>query len=404
LQSVCGKNIEILDLGKENFHQGPDFFNAKILIDGQLWAGDIEVHIKASDWYLHKHHEDKKYDTVILHVVKEYDTPVFNSQGFQIPTIILSYEARLYEKFVYLKLASDKIPCTKFLRHLSKKDFYQWLDRVEQRRLEQKSDEVYTELKKRNNDWQEVFYIFLAKNFGFKQNSTAFSLLAKSLPLKYLLFHADNLMQIEAMLYGQAGMLEKECSDKYYLNLKREYEFLRHKYSLKPIDLSLWRYMRLRPANFPAIRIAQFANLVYTGGEAFSMFYFFDRYSDLYSVFEAGVSQYWKNHYDFCKQSKRFSQKKLSKSSIENIIINTISLFMYAYGKYNNDNKLINRALSLLKTIKPEKNAIIQKWQNAGILPKNAFETQALIQLYNEYCKLGKCLKCNIGNKIISII
>ncbi len=395
-----GEKIEIISAGQRNTNSGPDFINSKIRIKNRLWAGTVEIHVKASDWIKHKHHLDKAYNNVILHVVLKNDMEITLNSGEIIPTLELEIDNTLYNNYMKLITNKDAIPCAGFLPTID--DFYinHWQNRLIINRLQRKSTEVLIRLQQNKGSWEETFYQFLAKNMGFKQNALPFELLAKSLPLKAIDKQKDNLLQIEALLFGQAGLLEKNCDDDYFILLKREYNFLKYKYSLTPNDKHLWKYMRMRPDNFPTIRIAQFASILHKNYHLFSKIIENKNISTIRNLFKVSASEYWDTHFTFGKESKK-RKKTQGNSSIDIILINTIVVFLFAYGENTQQEKYKNKAIELLESIKPEKNNITRQWQKLNINAKNSMESQAQIELFNEYCKKGKCLKCSIGAKII---
>jgi len=394
------EKIEVLALGQKNTDAGPDFFNAKIKIGNQTWAGNVEIHIKSSDWIAHKHNTDKAYDNVILQAVAENNQPTRRTTNRQIPTIELKYDPKLLNNYLELYNSKQKIACFSKIKYLDKFTIKHWLGRLQIERLEQKSKIIEQLLLQNNNSWEETFYQYIAQNFGFKKNSVPFELLAKSLPLKYLSKHKNSLFQIEAMLFGQAGMLENNYEVDYYQKLKNEYKFLKNKFQLDPIDSHLWIFLRLRPPNFPTIRIAQFAQLIYQSSQLFSKIIEIENIGKIKNLFNLEASTFWETHYLFDKESKKRT-KKLGKSAVNNILINTVSLFLFVYGMKKSNESLQNRALSLLESIEPENNSIINNWEKANLKIENAYYSQALIQLNNEYCKKQRCLNCQIGNKLI---
>ena len=400
LQTVKGETIEIINQGQTNTDAGPDFYNSKIKVGQQTWAGTVEIHLKSSDWFKHHHDRDKSYENVILHVVAEYDAEIKRQSGEEVPTFVLEIDNQLYDN--YMKLVTNKgaIPCADFLSEIDEFYIKHWQSRLIVDRLKRKSDEVLQKLSKNENSWEETFFQLLAKNFGFKQNALPFEMLAKSLSMKSISKQKDNLLQIEAMLFGQAGFLDSNCEDEYYLILKREYEFLKKKYKLKTQTKHLWKFLRMRPVNFPTIRIAQFAAVLFKNSNLFSKIIETNDVEQIKKIFDVETSEYWQTHYNFCKESKK-KNKKFGEQSKDIILINSIVLFLFAYGDKNNLEDYKSKALELLNSIKKEKNNIIEKWNRVGVKTQNAFESQAQIELFNEYCKKGKCLKCNIGAKII---
>lgn len=404
-EALCtteGEELIIEKSGEHNFDSGPDFFNARIKIGTNLWVGNVEVHINSSDWLKHKHQFDKAYDNVILHVVLKEDAPVFRANGERIPTLVLSgaYDEKLYDTYQALMDSKFWVPCQNHLNDIDSFVMNTWLQRMLVERLERKSLEIIQLLEQSNSNWQEVFYVFIARNFGFNINAVPFEQLAKSISLKYLAKHKDNLMQLEALLFGQAGFLEQEFIDEYPQNLKKEYGFLKHKYNLRPIESHLWKFLRLRPVNFPTIRLAQLASLVYASNALFSTILECKEPEQIYKMFDVEPSEYWKNHYKFDVASKSVS-KRFGKSSIDILIINTIVPFLFVYGKLKVEEKFQEIALSLLEKIKGESNSITENWNKSGVTIDSAFSTQALIQLKKYYCNEKKCLNCALGNHIL---
>lgn len=397
-----GEEVQILKTGEHNTHAGPDFFNARIKIGKTTWAGNVEMHLRASDWSRHKHMQDKAYGNIILHVVLEQDEPIFRKDGKVIPSISLKnkFDSELYKKYQQLIENSNWIPCAKQVSSVDAFTVNSWLDRMLVERLESKAEEITSSLEKNKNNWEETFYHRLARNFGFKNNAVPFELLAKSLPFSVLAKHKQNVFQLEAMLFGQAGMLEKKFKDAYPNELKKEFDFLSRKFSLTPIPAHLWKFLRMRPVSFPTIRVAQFAQLIYTSSHLFSKIIDAENISSLEKLFDANVSEYWQSHFVFDKPSAS-SNKKLGKDSMHNIIINTVVPFLFVYGIKKKDESSKEKALRLLAELPPENNSIIRNWYDIGIKSENSFQTQALYFLKSEYCSHQKCLTCGIGNKLL---
>ena len=397
-----GDKIEVLKPGEHNADAGPDFLNVKAKIGSTIWAGNVEIHINSSDWNKHNHLNNRVYDNVILHVVLNNDMATRRTNGEIIPTLELKFEKSLYNN--YTRLISNElwIPCQNDIKNIDKFFIDYWLNIMLADRLGSKTGNIAVTLRATGNNWEETFYIHLAKNYGFKLNSLPFEMLAKSLPLKYLLRHRDSLFQVEALLFGQAGFLGDNLPyDNYYKKLQSEYRYLKRKFNLKPLDKHLWRFMRLRPVNFPTVRIAQFAAMIKNYQGMFSKVINCRSVEELRKYFCACPSEYWNNHYTFGKESKK-SKKRPGDSSFYIIFINTIVPFLFIYGKINNIEPLKDRAIDFLIEIPPERNNIIRKWEKLGINVNNAFYSQALLQLKNEYCNKKFCLNCQIGNKIIT--
>ena len=402
--SFENQKIEIIDVGEQNFDSGPDFFNAKIKIEDTIWAGNIEIHKNSSDWYAHKHHLNKNYNNVILHIVSNFDKNIKNQKGTTIPTIKINFQKKYLENFEFLISNKESVKCKS---HLPKVDDFIinfWLDKLIIERLQEKSKLVEKILNKNKNNWEETLYKMLAINFGSKTNSLPFEMLANSLPLSIIYKHKNNLLQLESLLFGQAGFFNNEiCNDEYYIKIKNEYKFLKSKYNLKSIDNFLWKFNRLRPNNFPTIRIAQFASMIYNSSKLFSKIIEAKSIEEINELFNFSASNYWNNHYNFNNESKKNVEKKTGNTFTNNIIINTISLIIFAYGKIYNYQDKKDFAIEILDKTKAENNYITKKWDNSIINIKNASNSQSIIQLYNNYCKKNNCINCEIGNKIITL-
>ncbi len=401
IKSTDGERIEVLDPGVRNTDSGPDFFNAKVRIDDTLWVGNIEIHRMASDWLKHRHQADYAYDSIILHVVDSFDQDVFRKSGNKIPAMVLNYSPVLLENYRSLLNSKAWIPCQSRFLSIDPIVLRIGFNRLLVERLQEKTGEIMEKLHQNQRNWNETFYQFLARNFGFKTNAMPFELMAKSLPMNILGKHKDNPFQIEALLFGQSGLLsELLWADDYYFELRKEYEFLMKKYSLKPIPGHLWKYLRLRPVNFPTIRIAQFAALIYRSSGLFSKITETGSLNELKGMFNVKASPYWDTHYKFGLVSRETS-KNLGNSATENIIINTVIPFLFVYGEQNNKHHLKENAIEWLEHLSPETNSVISGWQKLDVRPHSAFDTQALIQLKTRYCSARKCLKCHVGNKLI---
>ncbi|MCK5029423.1 MAG: DUF2851 family protein [Bacteroidales bacterium] len=400
LKTQNQEKLEVINQGIHNSDAGPDFFNARIKINDTIWVGNVEIHINSSDWYKHNHHLDKAYDNVILQVVLNNDKDVFRTNGQLIPTLAIEFDNEFLNNYESLIKNESWISCQSDIHRVDSFTIHNWIEKLAIERLEEKSERIHKLLEQTNSSWENAFYIQLASNFGFKLNSTPFELLAKSLPLTYLAKHKDNLFQIEALLFGQAGFLEDKSGDEYFKNLKKEYIYLQKKFMLTPIEKHLWKFLRSRPGNFPTIRIAQYSKLIYSSTSLFSKILEAKTIQDLYTLFIVNPSDYWESHYVFNKESVKKS-KSIGKSAVDIILINTIIPFLFIYGDAKGQSELKTKAIELLEKLKSEKNAIITKWDELGVESENAFHSQALIQLKNEYCNHKKCLNCQIGNYII---
>ncbi len=401
MQTSDGEKIRIERPGTHNTNAGPDFTDARVYIGDTLWVGCLEIHFRSSDWERHGHHMDPAYNNVIMHVVYEYDADTFNAKGQKIPTIVLHFDSRYLEN--YKKLVENKniIPCRNQINQMDSINLTLWMERLGVERLEQKTEAILETYRETNNDWEETLYRRLARNFGFSLNAFPFEQLAKSLPFKTLLKHKDQLMQIEALLFGQSGMLDQNIlDDLYFSELQKEYRFLKKKYELTPIEGFLWKFLRLRPVNFPTIRLSQFASLIHHTEHLFSKIIAIDSIDHFERLFEVQASEYWDTHYVFGKESKK-QRKSLGKMAFYTIMINTIVPFLFAYGKVRDKQEYCNRAIKLLETLPPEKNSILTQWEQIGMKHSDAFLSQALLQLKNEYCARKRCLHCVVGNRIM---
>jgi hypothetical protein len=406
LQTTNGENIEIYSAGIHNTDSGPDFQNARIKIGDTMWAGNVELHLSSSDWQKHNHTTDSAYDNVILHVVYGDDEPVIMNDGRSIATLELQNRipGELYGRYHNLVFGNQTIiPCEASIGKVDDFTLRTWFTRILIERLEKKSAAVVAALQLNRGDWEETFYQFLAANFGFKTNALPFELLAKSLPQNILAKHKNNPMQIEALIFGQAGFLTDDFTDAYPQGLKDEYTFLRKKYSLTPIEQHLWKFMRMRPQNFPTVRLAQFAALIVNSNHLFSKVLDTREIKGLQHLFtDIKVNPYWDEHYRFDKESKP-SAKNLGRDSINIILLNTLVLFLFSYGKHNQLQHFMDRSLKLLESLPGEQNNIIADFKSLGVKTNSAFESQALLELKSYYCNYKKCLQCSVGNKILKL-
>ena len=397
-----GTPFEIIDPGIRNTHAGPDFFNAKIKIDDKIWVGNIEIHTLSSDWYKHHHEKDKAYNSVILHVVENIDnTELRDESGRLIPQWEMKISPSIKENYALLINNDKAIPCIGKISKVDEIYLTDWKNALLTERLERKANTIFQLLDIYKEDWNEVFYICLARNFGFGINSDAFERLAKSLPLKYILKHQDSGKQVEALFLGQAGLLERnDIEDEYYLFLQKEYRFFQKKYNLQILEPYIFKSLRIRPDNFPHIKIVQLAGLIRNGQSLFSKILDTEEIMDFHALFSSGIEDYWTTHYHFEKSSTS-KQKKLGFSAINILLINTVVPLLFAYGQKKKQDIYMERALQLIFSIKAESNYIISSFAHSGIKIDNAGDTQALIQLKKEYCEKKKCIFCRIGYKLL---
>ena len=406
LLTASGETVQIIFPGQYNTNQGPDFSDAKIKIGKTTWAGTVELHIKTSDWTKHNHQHDKNYNNVILHVVWEDDTSALRQAQSsvlknEIPVAELKGRVStfLLQRYEELMNAESFIPCEKSINTVRDITWKSWKDRLLVERLLRKSKIVETYLQQNNYHWEETFWWLLARNFGMKVNADAFEAIAKSIPINILAKHKGQINQLEALLMGQAGLLEGKLTDDYSKLLQREYKFLKEKYKLKPIHQPV-HFLRMRPGNFPTIRLAQLAMLITESAHLFSKIKATAAVKDVAKWFDVTANDYWHYHYRF-DETSAFKEKKLGAAMIDNIIINTVAPVLFAYGNYHNEDKYKQKALQWLEQTDAEKNAITKGFQQLGIENKTAFDSQGLIELKNEYCNKKRCLDCGVGNVIL---
>jgi hypothetical protein len=396
-----GEMVEVVFVGNHNTNGGPDFTDARVKIGDTLWVGNVEVHLRSSDWFRHGHHTDRAYDNVILHVVLEDDRKVYTTEGRLIPALLLDFDRTLLNRYVAMMHHRKWIPCEDFIQEVDKLVVDVWLHKLLIERLEYRGEDIKTSLQQQNNDWDEVFYQKLARAFGYHINADPFEMLAKSLPAKRMAKHRDHLMQIEAMMFGQAGLLSGIPVDEYQAQLASEYSFLQKKYSMKPMAGYLWKHLRLRPVNFPAIRMAQLAALLQRVDNLFESLLHLSSIEEVHQLLEVPPSSYWEHHYDFGKPS-RTRIHGLGEEMRRTVIINVFVPFLYYYGTLKNRKELVEIALTWLEKLAPENNQITRQWERLGVHNENAFISQALIQLKKEYCHYRRCLSCQVGKSIIA--
>ena len=403
LKTTTKEDLTILKTGSHNHNSGPDFLNSQLKINNQLWVGNVEIHLKSSDWYAHHHEIDQNYDAVILHVVWEDDATVFMKDNKPLPVLVLKDVVFKSALNNYRNLFSAKqrwIPCEKEIISVDDFTLENWKERLFFERLERKSDEMNQLLVGNQNDFEAVLFQLLAKNFGLKVNGDAFLNLAKSFDFSVLRKVRFDEQQLSVLLFGQAGFLEEIIEDEYHQQLKKEYKYLQHKYHLQPIINIQFSFFRMRPPNFPTIRISQLISMYHLHQNLFSKMMQIETLKGFYELFEVTVNPFWKTHYTFDKISKS-SPKKLTKSFVDLLLINTIIPLKFLYQK-NRGEVNENDFLAILQKIKSEKNSIISKFDEIGVKAKNGYETQSLLELKNNYCAKKLCLQCAIGIKLLN--
>jgi hypothetical protein len=402
LKSVHHQEMNVLKFGVQNKNSGPNFLNAHIKMGAETWVGNVEMHVKSSDWYVHNHENDSNYDAVILHVVWEHDVEVFTKNNQPIPTLELKNYIDKELIIKYNGLINDSkrwIPCEQHIPQMEPFLVYNWLERLYFERLEQKSEFIKELLQETNFDFESVLFRLLAKNFGLKINGEGFFKLASSLDFSIVQKVRFDEIQLSALLFGQAGFLEDELEIPFHNQLRTAYQYLKHKYQLQSIHKNNFQFFRMRPPNFPTIRLAQLINLIFQQQQLFSKIIEIDQKEDFYKLFDVEVLDFWKTHFTFETTSKK-SPKKLTKSFVDLLLINTIIplKFFYLQIKTDFDEETI---LRLIQQLTPEKNSIIEAFANLKIPANNAMESQALIELKNNYCTKKRCLQCAIGIKLV---
>ncbi len=406
LHTTDGRLVEVIDAGLHNRNAGPDFFNAKVRIGDTLWVGNVELHLKSSDWYVHGHDHDPRYNNVVLHVVEQADADVLTDDGHYLPQLVLQVPQQVSDHYSELLSTDHYPPCYRHIPTLSPLMVHSWMAALQTERLEQKTEAIAQRAQRSNGSWEDAYFQTLSRNFGFGINGDAFEQWAHTVPLNAVGKHRDDLFQVEAFFMGQAGLLCQDCiparyrsdalADDYFVRLSNEYAYLRHKFSLQPMDHALWRFLRLRPQNFPYIRISQLATLYYERHTSLSSLVECSTLHDLYLLLSTHVTPYWETHYTFGAESAKNS-KRLSKASLNLLIINTAIPMLFAVGRHRQKEELCDRAFDLLEEMKAEKNHIIDLWQQCGLPVKSAGDSQALIQLKREYCDRRDCLRCRFG-------
>lgn len=419
LRTADGESIEIVDTGLLNTDAGPDFFNARLRIGGRMWAGNVEIHIRRNDWYAHGHDRDAAYDNVILHVVDaqsngpaDADSAIRTREGRILPEVKISVPEEIRANYRELLSEDSYPPCYKIIPNVTPLSMHSWMAALQTERLKQKTEAIAERVSMLKGDWEHAYFITLARSYGFGSNSDALEQWARNMPMASVAHHRDNLFQIESIFFGQAGMLNiasvrerlqlETAADEYFQRMQSEYEYLKHKFQMKDKYAPQWKYMRMRPQNFPTIRIAQLARLYYERRTSLSQLIECDTIDKLRKMFHCGVSDYWQTHYTFGHESQP-SAKQLSAASISLLMINCAIPMIFAYGRQTGSEALCNRALDLLESLPPENNTITRMWKQVGLESRSAGDTQALIQLKKQYCDRKDCLQCRIGYEYMKL-
>lgn len=406
LRTTDGRTVEIIDPGLHNTHSGPDFFNAKLRIDGTMWVGNVEIHERSADWFMHSHDQDPAYNNVVLHVASIIDADVVTVDGSRPPQMELHVPPYIMQNYRRLLAADRYPPCRNTVMQLPRLTVHSWMSALGAERLADKCVAIEQRVRAAGGSWEQAFFATIARSFGFGVNSEAFEQWAAQLPFMQVAHHRDDPFQVEALFIGFAGLLDTEAmtdrqrtaatADPYFLRLKSEWEYLAHKFSLTAMPRQTWRFLRLRPQNFPYIRLSQLAQLYCSRNADLSRIVTCASLSEIREALQAEVSPYWRTHYTFGNES-RSNAKHLSASSIDLLVINAVVPMLYAYGRHRKDEQLMARANDLLQSLPPEDNTHIRLWQECGITADNAADTQSLIQLHARYCERKDCLRCRFG-------
>lgn len=402
LTTCHGESLIVLSRGTPNGDSGPDFFNARLMIDEHQWVGNIEIHIKSSDWEKHKHHQDPAYNNTILHVVFEHDRAAYTQSGSLVPVFELKNRIPVIQlqKFKALHENLEQVPCRAHNPSQHQIELATQLHKALVQRMAGKSERILQLARELNYDWHSVFYITLARHLGFRINTEAMEILARNTPHKILARNRDKPLKMEALLFGQAGMLEQEIDDPYFMSLKKEYLFQKKKYNLTPMLPVTWKFARLRPANFPTLRIAQLAQIAIQNEHLFSLMLHENETSKMLAYFDITASEYWSTHFRFGFESG-YSLKKLGIAGKEGLIMNAVAPCLFAYGQHQHNDELKEKALSLLDQLSPENNRILSLYKSLNIKADTGYLSQAILGLYHDFCSKKKCLDCNVGIKIL---
>jgi len=405
LKLTNGEPLEVLRSGLAHQHAGPDFFDARLKIGNTKWAGNVEIHVKSSEWYAHKHDRDSVYDRIILHVVWEDDRPVYRKDGTILPTLVLKgrVSRMILEKYQDLKDSIDWIPCVKDISMVDETIKRQQIERMLVDRLQEKSNRIKQLLEINQHDWEDAFYRLLAKYFGLKVNAVPFELLTSSLPFSLLRKYQSSPLQLMALLFGQAGFLSDSFKGSYPRELQKEFAFLKSKHQLKPMDASIWKFMRMRPANFPTIRLAQFARLSLNPPTLFQKLIDCKSLGEIRGLFRVEADSYWQSHYRFDVPAAKNTKKKLGKTATDLLIINAVIPILFSYADWHAQDEFKAQVFDFLQQLPAEKNRIINVWKSLEMPIENAYDSQALLQLKQSFCDQKKCLTCAIGTDLLKL-
>lgn len=406
LHAHTGLPLQVIDTGLPNTDAGPDFFNAKIKIGDTLWVGNVELHCRASEWFAHGHHMDPHYEGVILHVAEQLDAQALTRQGREVPQLCFGIPQEIRQNYESLLQEAEFPPCHKIVPTLKSITLRSWLTALQTERLARKTEDICARVARCGGRWDAACFVTLARNFGFGTNSDAMELWASGIDPGMVGHHRDNIFQVEAFFLGQAGLLdadtkdsrkdEETIQDEYHSRLEKEYDFLRRKFGLTPMKRDIWRFLRLRPQNFPHLRIAQLAMLYHRGATDLNVLLHCGTTDELRKMLQTDVSEYWQSHFTFGRQHAPL-HKRLSAASVDLLLINTVAPLLFAYGKTHGKEQFCERAADILEQTEAENNKIVRKWKQCGMTVRSAGDTQALIQLQQQYCDRKECIRCRIG-------
>lgn len=410
LRTTDGRLVEVIDPGLHNRHDGPDFFNAKVKIDGVVWVGNVEIHERAADWYAHRHDKDAAYNNVVLHIASVTDADIVTADGSHPPQMELHVPQHVVENYRRLLAADPYPPCREAVMQMPSMEIHSWMSVLVAERTDDRAAAIVRRVELSEGSWEKAFFITLARSFGFGTNSDAFEQWATALPLMQVAHHRDNIMQVEAMFMGTAGLLDAEAmpqrqreaalADTYFTELRREYGYLAHKFSLTAMPRAAWRFMRLRPQNSPYIRLSQLATLYCSRRADLSRVTACETLDAVGTALATETGDYWRTHYTF-GNAGRESAKRLSAASVQLLVVNAVVPMLHAYGCHRHDEALVQRAATLLEGLPPEDNTYIRLWKECGVKAENAADTQALIQLHSRYCERKECLRCRFGYALL---
>ena len=404
MRTVDGEPVAVIDVGQHNRDAGPDFFNSKVKIGDRFWCGNVEMHLRASDWYRHGHQDNRDYDSVILHVVETNDCRITRPDGQVIPQIVLPTARDFAERYGrFVANAANQLACRAEVAELPPVLVRSWIDSLAFERLHAKADAVIERLNRCNGDWEQAAFITLARAMGAGINGDSFERLAATLPLRLLHKHSDSLLTLEAFLFGQSGLLDCPAYDGYVERLQSEYGFLRNKFDLTPLESPGWRMRRMRPASFPHRRLAALAMMAYDGFSLMRRALEVQDENQARALFDVTLTGYWVDHFNFTAPAPTVNPRALGRSTVDMLVINVIVPLLMAFGRQTGSDELTDRAVDILEHLPGESNRFVRHFVSAGIPCPNALVSQAMVHLHRNYCDVRKCLYCRLGHRILAV-